>query len=271
MNTRLKFIVHRSSFIVLLALACARNIESPRRVDRIVSLAPNITEMVFAAGCGSKVVATDSFSDYPDPVKRLPKVGGVEPDIEKIAAMHPDLAIASSSNAHPNLRRALGAAHVPLLVIRTDRLNEIAPAIGEIQRAASCSAVVTITAALEKERRTRAKSPSVMFAVWTDPLYVAGRNTYIDDLLKLTGARNAVTSNGWPAYSMEAFAAHPPDLLLVPAPSVTGAAVVALLRRAKANVRFQTVDANTFSRPGPRVVDAAAELNRILDRWETSH
>src|ERR1043165_5973143 len=120
MNTRLKFIVHRSSFIVLLAVACARRVEAPHRVERIVSLAPNITEMAFAAGCGAKVVATDNFSDYPEAVKRLPRVGGVEPDVEKIAAMHPDLAIVSSSNAHPNLRRALAAAHVPLLVIRTD-------------------------------------------------------------------------------------------------------------------------------------------------------
>jgi ABC-type hemin transport system substrate-binding protein len=227
--------------------------------------------MVFSAGCGPKVVATDNFSDYPEAVKRLPKVGGVEPDVERIAAMHPDLAIVSSSNAHPNLRRALTAAHVPLLVIRTDRLNEIASGITTIQREAGCQSIVTITTALERQRRTRAKSPAVMFAVWTNPLYVAGQSTYIDDLLKLTGAHNAVAASGWPQYSLETFAAHPPDLLLIPSPSVSSNAVVELLRRAKANVAFFTVDANTFSRPGPRVVDAAAELNRILDSWETSH
>jgi len=267
----MKFIVHRSSFIVLLALSCAKPPEATHQVSRIVSLAPNVTEMVFAAGCGEKVVATDNFSDYPEPVKRLPKVGGVEPDVEKIAAMHPDLVIASSSNAHPNLRRALGAARVPLLIVQTDRLDQIAPAMTEIQRRAGCTATVTITTDLERQRRARHKSPSVMFAVWTDPLYVAGDATYFDDLLKLTGARNAVTSSGWPTYSLESFAAHPPDLLLYPNKSVTLAAAGALLHRAGVRVQAIAVDENVFTRPGPRVVTAATELNRILDSWEASH
>jgi ABC-type hemin transport system substrate-binding protein len=271
MNARMKFIVHRSSFIVLLAIACVQRPEPPREVRRIVSLAPNVTEMAFAAGCGSKVVATDNFSDYPEPVKRLPKVGGVEPDVEKIAAMHPDLAIASSSNAHPNLRRALAAAHVPLLIVRTDRLDQIAPAMSAIQQRGGCSSMVTITTELERQRRVRRKPPAVMFAVWTDPLYVAGDATYFDDLLKLTGARNAVTSSGWPSYSLETLAAHPPDLLLYPGKSVTTPAIDALLRRAGVRVEAIAVDENVFTRPGPRVVVAAADLNRILDSWEASH
>lgn len=271
MNAPLRFIVHRSSFIVLLTVACAAP-ETPRHeIRRVVSLAPNITELAFAAGCGAKIVATDNFSDYPEAVKRLPKVGGVEPDVEKIAAMHPDLAMVSSSNAHPKLRRALEAAHVPLLVIRTDRLNQIEQSIAIIQQNAGCSAATNINSVLERQRRTRAKSPRAMFAVWTDPLYVAGTETYVDDLLKLTGARNAVTETGWPAYSFEAFAARPPDLLVYPNGPVTSAAVDALLRRAKVHIETVAVDSNAFSRPGPRVVDAAAELNRILDAWERSH
>ena len=267
----MKFIVHRSAFIVLLTLACAKPVEPPHSVGRIVSLAPNVTEMAFAAGCGSKVVATDDFSDYPEPVKRLPKVGGVEPDVERIAAMHADLVIASSSNAHPNLRRALAAAHVPLLVVRTDRLDQIVPAITAIQQRAGCSSVVTVTTELERRRRVRRKPPAVMFAVWTDPLYVAGGATYLDDLLKLTGARNAVTASGWPTYSLETFVAHPPDLLLYPSRSVQSQAVDALLRRAGVRVEAVAVDENVFTRPGPRVVQAAADLNRILDAWEASH
>jgi len=227
--------------------------------------------MVFAAGCGAKVVATDNFSDYPEAVKRLPKVGGVEPDVEKIAAMHPDLAIASSSNAHPNLQRALAAAHVPLLIVRTDRLDQIAPAMRDIQRRGGCSSTVAITTELQRERRVRNKTPSVMFAVWTEPLYVAGNATYFDDLLKMTGARNAVAASGWPTSSLEALAAHPPDLLLYPNKSVTASAVDALLRRAGLRVEAVAVDENVFTRPGPRVVAAAAELNRILDSWEASH
>jgi len=227
--------------------------------------------MIFAAGCGAKVVGADNFSDYPDEVKRLPKVGGVEPDVEKITSLHPDLVIASSSNVHPNLRRALAAVRLPLLVITTDRLNQIAPAMNAIQRSADCDAIVTITTALERQRRRRARQPRVMFAVWTNPLYVAGRSTFIDDLLSLAGARNAVDAFGWPQYSLETFAAHPPDLLLYPNRSMTPDAIADLMRRSHVHIEAVAVDENVFTRPGPRMVIAAADLNRILDQWERVH
>jgi iron complex transport system substrate-binding protein len=266
------FIVHRSSLIVLLVLACAQPQQATHEVRRVVTLAPNITEMVFAVGCGEKVVGTDNFSDYPEPVKRLPKVGGVEPDVEKITALHPDLVIASASNVHPSLRRALDAVHLPLRVIRTDRLSDIAPAMTALGGEVGCGpATVTVATALEQQRRRRAKSPRIMFAVWTNPLYVAGQATFVDDLLTLTGARNAVQSRGWPQYSLEVFAAHPPDLLLYPNRSVTAGALDDLMRRAKTKVEAVAVDENIFTRPGPRLVLAAADLNRILDQWERSH
>jgi len=236
-----------------------------------VTLAPNVTEMVFALDCGSKVAGTDDFSDYPDAVKPLPRVGGVEPNIEKIVSLHPDLVIASASNAHPSLRRALAAAHLPLMVIKTDRLAEIDPALRDIARALGCPRVPNVASALEGQRRKRARPPRVLFAVWTNPLYVAGTRSFVDDLFTLTGARNAVDAPGWPQYSLEAFAARPPDLLLYPARSVKVEAIDDLLRRAKVSVEAVAVDENLFTRPGPRIPRAAAELNRILDHWEHSH
>ena len=227
--------------------------------------------MVFADGCGAKVVGTDNFSDYPEPVKGLPKVGGVEPDVEKIAALHPDLVIASASGVHPNLRRALAAVHLPLLVIRTDRLADIAPAMTMIAQRLDCHSAMTMTAALERQRRHRSKSPRILFAVWTNPLFVAGRSTFVDDLFTLTGARNAVDVAGWPQYSLEVFATQPPDVLLYPNRSVTPGAIAELMRRTKLHVEAVAVDENTFTRPGPRVVRAAEDLNRILDQWERSH
>lgn len=267
----LRRIPHPSALIPLLLLACAQPHERPHEVRRVVSLAPNVTEMLFATGCGAKVVGTDSFSDYPEAVKQLPKVGGVDPDVEKIAALHPDLVVASSSGAHPNLRRALATISVPLLIVKTDRLNEIAPAMTAIQRDAGCNSVGTVTTDLERLRRRRPHPPRVMFAVWTNPLYVAGSGTFMDDLIQLTGAQNAVGAAGWPQYSLETFAASPPDLLLYPNRSVTPEAIADVMRRAHVHIEAVAVDENVFTRPGPRVVLAAAELNRILDQWERSH
>lgn len=272
---RTKFILHHSSFILacVVALGCSKPAPPQRSfaVNRVVSLAPNVTELLFAAGCGAKVVGADDFSDAPAAAAALPKVGGVEPNIEKIVALKPDLVIASASAAHPALRRALGGARIRLLVVRTDRLSEIATAMRTIGNATGCradAAVAAFNRSLEGERRARRAPPRVLFTVWTDPLYIAGRETFIDDLYRLTGIANAAEVQGWPQYSLESFIANPPDVLLYPDRSVTREAVEALLARSKVPVRAVAVDENVFTRPGPRIVNAAIELNRIADEWE---
>lgn len=227
--------------------------------------------MLFALGCGSKVVGTDNFSDYPEAANRLPRVGGVEPNIEKIVSLHPDLVIASASNAHPNLRRALEAAHVPLMVITTDHLAQVDSSMRDLARALGCPNPPRVAKELEQQRRKRGKAPTILFAVWTDPLYVAGTGSFVDDLIELAGAHNAVSAPGWPQYSFESFAAHPPDLLLYPGKSVKREAVDGLMRRANVHVYAVPVDENLFTRPGPRMGTAAAALNHILDLWEISH
>jgi iron complex transport system substrate-binding protein len=119
--------------------------------------------------------------------------------------------------------------------------------------------------AVEAQRRTRATSPRVMFAVWTDPLYVAGRKTFTDDLLALTGATNAVEVTGWPQYSLESLAAKPPELLLYPRGAMTQQQVDALLARVPGiPTRVVAVDEDIFQRPGPRMAAAAKSLNAIL-------
>jgi iron complex transport system substrate-binding protein len=106
----------------------------------------------------------------------------------------------------------------------------------------------------------------VLFAVWTDPLYVAGRNTFTDDLFALTGARNAVTVTGWPQYSLESLVADPPDIILYPRGAVPPQQVDALLARTPGvRPRVVSVNEDIFQRPGPRMAEAAAALNAILD------
>src|SRR5262245_37132203 len=163
---------------LLFLLACARPEGSVQQFPRrVVSLAPNVTEIIFAVGAGDRVVGTDDFSDEPARAKSLPKVGGVQPDVEKIVALKPDLVIANAAGLHPNVSRALAAVHVPLLVVRNERLADIAVSIRRVAGALGVpgdDAAAKLDRALAEERRTRTPSPRVMFAVWTDPLYVAG-------------------------------------------------------------------------------------------------
>jgi iron complex transport system substrate-binding protein len=262
-----------SAAVFVCALACEseRPAPPPARPVRVVTLAPNLTEMLFAVGAERSVAGTDDASNYPPSARGLPKVGAMQPDIEKIAALKPDLVLASTEGNHPNLAQALKAVNVPLLVIKTDRLNEIAPAMRTLGQRTNGSRTDAAVASLERDlaaqKRTRSKRPRVLFAVWTDPLYVAGRNTFIDDLFIHTGAENSVPVNGWPQYSLESLVANPPDVILYPRGAVTPQQVNALLARAPGlQARVEPVDQDVFQRPGPRVAEAARALNAILDR-----
>jgi iron complex transport system substrate-binding protein len=157
-----------------------------------------------------------------------------------------------------------------LFVVRTDRLAEIPGAmrrIGDMLRGERTDeAVREVESAIQLQRRQRAKKLRVLFVVWTDPLYVAGAETFTADLFELTGADNAVPVKGWPQYSLESLVASPPDILLYPRGAVTPQQVEALLARAPGlQTRVIAVDEDIFQRPGPRVGDAAAALNAILD------
>ncbi|HWW60588.1 MAG TPA: helical backbone metal receptor, partial [Thermoanaerobaculia bacterium] len=234
---RSSFILHRSALVVaLLALSCGqrpatthddlgRAVTLPPRVSRLITLAPNLTELVFAIGAGDRLVGVDDFSNFPGAVTRIEKVGGMQPNIERIVALKPDLVLASTEGNHPNLAPALAAVNIPLFVIRTDRLDEVPVAmerLGTMLNAPHANeAARALRDALAAQRGTRTNPPRVMFAVWTDPLYVAGRETFTDDILKLTGAQNAVQVAGWPQYSLESFVANPPGILLYPRSSVT--------------------------------------------------
>lgn len=282
------FSLRHAALVVFLALpsvACSdapvattsddlgRPVALPTRIARVVTLAPNLTEIVYAVGAGETLAGTDDHSNFPAAARQLPKVGGMQPNLEKIAALKPDVVIASTEGNHPNLAPALEAAGIPLYVVRTDRLHEVAPAMARVGTILDATrtgdAVRELQRALGAQRRTRANPPRVLFAVWTDPLYVAGRDTFTADLLELTGARNAVEVAGWPQYSLESLAASPPDLILYPRGSVTAQQIEMLRRRAPGvDAEAIAVDEDVFQRPGPRVADAAAALNAILDAWE---
>jgi len=271
-----------ASAAVFFALACAgehpastakddlgRDVAVPARVTRVVTLAPNLTEMIFAIGAGERIIGADDFSNFPAAARAIPKVGGMQPNIEKIVALRPDLVIASTEGNHPNLAPALAAANVPLFVVRTDRIDQIPPAmvrLGRIFDVDTTRAVRELEGAIGAQKRVRPNPPRVMFAVWTDPLYVGGRDTFTDDIFQLTGATNAVEVTGWPQYSLESLVAAPPDLILYPRGAVTPEQLAALQKRVpELKAKIVAVDEDIFQRPGPRVVEAAKRLNAILD------
>jgi iron complex transport system substrate-binding protein len=252
-----------------------RTVVVPQRISRVVTLAPNLTEIVFAAGGGERLVGADQFSDYPPEAKQLPRVGGMQPDVEKVVALEPDLVLASTEGNQPAIAPSLAAAGVPLYVVRTDRLDEIPTSLSRIGELLGTgngeTAASTLRDQIRRQLRHRDRQPRILFAVWADPLYVAGLETFTDDLFALTGSRNAVGVKGWPQFSQETLLANPPDIILYPGTAVSRASVEKLFAAAPEVLRGVTlvaVDDNRFTRPGPRVAEAAAELNAIVDQWQ---
>ena len=258
-----------------------REVAVPPRIERIVTLAPNATELVAQAGGEALIVGTDDASDHPPTVRALPKVGALQPSIERIIALDPDIVVATTAGNPASLEPALRAVGIPLYVVRTDRLADVRASLAGVATLLNRDAY----AAVERMARelaaldaSRTHAPRVLILLWPAPLYVAGRNTYLDDLLKATGAENAVTVDGWPSYSLEAIVAHPPDIILYPERAVARDAVMSLPETAAAwrevpafeNGEVHPIPDDLLLRPGPRLVEGARELERIFDAWERS-
>ena len=248
-------------------------------MERVITLAPNVTELVASIGAQGRIIATDDFSNDPAGIERLPKVGGLEPNLERVAALRPDLVLASTSGNSPALAPALANLDIPLYVVKTDRVRDIPRVMRDLGRLLGAADAERraddFLVRLGRARRQRSPPPRVLFLVWADPLYVAGRSTYMDDLFGYAGADNGIAPGvtGWPQYSMEALIAAPPDVILFPRNAVGVERIETLFAsdrrwRALAAVRegrYFPVDDDRFSRPGPRLAEALIDLNRILD------
>ena len=259
-----------------------RSVHVPADVRRVVTLAPNITQIVFQIGAGKKIVGTDDFSTSPAAAALLTKVGGVQPNVEMIRALSPELVLSSSSVSHPGLPRVLADLGISLYIVKTDRVDDIPRAmtsLGSILRTRQgIEAAQRFRTEMEAQRRVRKRRPRVLFMVWPDPLYVAAGDTFIDDLLKITGAQNALPSGmkGWPQISIEPLIASSPDLVLFPDRSLRPEQLEQIFAHdarwrtitAIREKRYVPVDEDLFTRPGPALPAAASALNAILDRWE---
>lgn len=245
-------------------------------VRRVVTLAPNVTELIHYAGGGPFIVGTDSLSDFPPSVAELPKVGGLQPSVERIAALRPDLAFASTSGNPASLAEGLGAAGIPLYAVRADRVMQYPNVVRELAALFGVDGnppAEALALELAAQRRSRERAPRVLVVLWPEPLYVAGRDTFIDDLIEIAGAENAVPAAGWPSWSLEALVSEQPDLIIVPAPAVTRERILELGGgegawshvRAVERGEVYEIGEDVFLRPGPRVVEGLRALNAILD------
>jgi iron complex transport system substrate-binding protein len=271
--------------LVLAGPGCGRTPPAPRSSraavpTRVVSLAPNLTEIVFAVGAGGSLVGVSDFSDYPPEAASLPRVGGLDPSAERVASLQPDLVLATAEGGNrKGTVSALRAAGVPVLLVPGGSLAQVLAGIRLVGARLGRAAEAEILAGtLEKRRRAvessvPARRPRAVLLVWPEPPQAAGGGTFLDDVLTEAGAENLLGNrSGWPVVSAEWLATAPIEVTVVPdspgnRPVFARAfATGALSRGAAAKARIVRIDESLLTRPGPRVFDALETLARELAR-----
>ncbi len=257
-----------------------RMIRLPVEVHRIVSLAPSMTEILCAVGGCGLLVGVDRYSNYPPEVAKVPRVGAdIDPSIEKILSLKPDLVLAASTaNAEATLT-SLERAGVPVVGCLDQRIDDVytdlvgvAEAIGH--RAEGERAAATLQAQLASVRALPGDAgvgARVLVVVWPDPLVVAGRTSLVAELIRWVGGVNIAddSSRPFPTYSQERMLESAPEVLIVGthadgAPPLEGLKKLSI--PAARNHRIHLVDGDILFRPGPRLGEAATILARLVHR-----
>lgn len=179
--------------------------------QRIVSLAPHVTELLYAAGAGDKLVGVVAYSDYPEVARRLPRIGSHAAfDLERIAALQPDLAIVWGSGNPPGQVAQLRRLNIPVFTSEPRRIDGIATSLRQIGALASVN-VSAEGAASDFERRlaalrarhATATPVGVFYEIWHQPLMTIGGAHLISQAIAVCGGRNVFAALSQPAASVE--------------------------------------------------------------------
>lgn len=252
---------------------------------RIVSLAPSVTEILFAIGAGPRVVGNTRFCNYPPEAADLPEIGGFSVSsisIEAIVGLEPDLVIAGTARQLPVVEQ-LEQLGVPAVVLAPASVDAVYASILQVGVLTGTSdearqvvvtmqeriaAVANVVATIPETER-----PTVYWEVFNDPLTTTGPNTFIGQMIVLIGATNifADASEDYPAISSETVFERNPQVILGPESQGDLLTAEALSERpgwadiqAVRDGRVYTLDGDIISRPGPRLADAIELLAAML-------
>ncbi|MGH9685047.1 MAG: ABC transporter substrate-binding protein [Candidatus Acidiferrales bacterium] len=252
--------------------ATGRRVTIPGEVKRIVTLAPNLTETIYALGLEDRLAGDTDYCDTPEAAKSKPHVGSpLDPNLEAIVAMHPDIVLATTSI---NRRETVDAlAKLGIAVYATDprtvrgtldSIARLADLLGAGPRGETL--VARLQARLDALHARLEDRPlvHVLFVVWVDPLITIGQNTFIADALRWAGAESVILSNqNWPTVSLEEVVRLQPDYIVLTRSHIhsDGAQIKELSRRPvwkelrAVQLGHVVVLGQEIARPSPGLVD----------------
>jgi iron complex transport system substrate-binding protein len=262
-----------------------REITIEKEVERIITLAPGMTEVIYALGLEDKLVAVSSACDYPKEALKKEDVGRIdEPNIEKIVSLEPDLVIAESVTKIESLERLteLGIKNVGFKPVSINDTIDMIEDIAYVTSAAEAGS--KLTSRMEKEyqklrvlvndKLENNERKRVFYEIWSDPLYTAGAGTFIDSLIHDAGGYNVAreAEGSWPTYSLESLIAADPEVYISSAHSTPNGLTLDELREreifreisAFKNDRLYLVDQNLVNRPSPRIIEGYKQFIKAI-------
>ena len=256
-----------------------RRVRLPLKIERIVSLAPNLTEIVYAVGAGDRLVGRTRYCDYPPEAKNVPEVGDtMTPSIERIIALKPQVVLVSTASQLEAFTRQLNQQQIAVYVTDPRSLDEIFRSIetlGDLfdhhDVAASIVTALRARAAAVEVAMRSVKPVKVFYQVSGEPLYTIGREAYLTDLVRRAGGVSVTADvpGAFPRFSDEAALAARPEAIVLPSGGSMGTANTTPARALKKspavqNNRVYRISGDYLSRPGPRLVDGLEEMAHAL-------
>ncbi|HKS39254.1 MAG TPA: cobalamin-binding protein [Blastocatellia bacterium] len=247
-----------------------RKINVPENPQRIISLAPSVTETLFALGLGDRVVGVTSYCDYPPEAARKEKVGDtLRPSIEKIVALKPDLVVASTSSQLEQFVRDLDKVGIPIYVSNP---HNLAGVLVSIEMIGAITGVDDRAEELTDKMRARINAvesglvgikeqPRVFFILGIEPLITIGGTSFINELISRAGGDSisGEVHAEYPQYSLESAVAARPEVIFLQTGDPKLPERLNQTPAARNNRVFQ-LDDNLLMRPGPRIVDGFEQM-----------
>lgn len=246
--------------------------------EKIVSLAPSHTEILFAIGAGEKVVGVTTADDYPEEVKEIEKVGGFDGwNLEMIISLEPDLVLNYGPGSEEDNKR-LEEAGIVVAGFMPETIDEVINTIEKIGiLTGNNDKAKEVVEEMKSERDeiiSKVKdlgTKRVFYEVYNDPLMTAGPGSFIDELITLAGGENIAkdADSPYPQYDVEKLIEKNPEVYLIPNDSTT--TLETLKERpgfenidAIKNSQVYSLDANIVSRPGPRIIEGLKEIAKAI-------
>ncbi len=257
-----------------------RSVEIPKNPARIVSLAPSITEVLFALGLDEEIAGVTRFSNYPPQASAKPKVGTyVKLNLEKIVSLNPDLVVATAGGNSRVVVERLEEIGLPVFVVYPKKINDIYSNIrslgivtGKEKEGVALAVRIEEKIMAITDKVENLPKPKVFFQLGANPLYTAGGGTFIDDLIRMAGGLNISGDEkiSYPVYSMEEVIKRAPQVIFsVLMGSQRDESVIAFWEQwptipAIRDKHLYAVDPDLVNRPAPRIVEALEAIARRL-------